>query len=247
MFRSTLIVAIACAAPALAQEKSIAPRHLPGGGVADPTGKIGFFPNTSGGIDALDLATGKLLWATKDANRPLLATEDRLFAQRQNSIFILDTTQEGKRLFESKPIALPEWASVETAYGRSYRGSTRLEGAALLVSWEARSFYSGGARPTPAIEKAARREATGVARVDVKTGKIEALDAGQIAAGKFFPLPAGSIHAKAGTLMLTIIDGPAKNAKNPFQKRRTLQGVNDAKEVVWQRDIAAPIFLPPKP
>ena len=46
---------------------------LPGPGVADPAGKVGFFPSTTGGIDALDLANGKLLWTSKDANRPLLA------------------------------------------------------------------------------------------------------------------------------------------------------------------------------
>ena len=34
-------------------------RLLPGNGVADPAAKMGFFPNTTGGIDAVDLTTGK--------------------------------------------------------------------------------------------------------------------------------------------------------------------------------------------
>lgn len=246
---SVLVMGYALLAPlAVGQDKNVSqpPRLLPGGGVATPAGKVGFFPNTSGGIDALDLASGKVLWSSNDANRPLLATEDRLFAQRQNSIFSLDA-QDGKRVFEAKPIGLPGWASVEVAYGRSYQGSVRLEGTALLVSWEARAFYAGGARPTPEIEKAARMDATGVARVDVTAGKITALEPDQIAAGKFFPLPAAKVNPKVGMLMLTILDGSAKNAKNPFEKRRTLQAVNDGKEIVWQRDIAAPIFLLPRP
>ena len=88
---------------------------LPGGAVADPDGKVGFVPNTSGGIDALDLASGKLLWDTKEAPRPLLATPDRLFAQalvrgkaNQVRIVVLNTTQKGKRLLESQPLSFPD-------------------------------------------------------------------------------------------------------------------------------------------
>ena len=57
--------------------KPVPPVILPGGGVADPAGRSGFFPNTTGGIDALDLASGKLLWQSKDGQGPLLATADR--------------------------------------------------------------------------------------------------------------------------------------------------------------------------
>lgn len=223
------------------------PRQLPGGGVADPAGKTGYFPNTSGGTDALDLATGKLLWSSKDANRPLLATADRLFAQKRASIFVMDTAQEGKTVREAKSIAFPGWVSVETDYGRSYRGSARLDGDTLLLSWEARAFYAGGARPPPELEKRERKEASGVARLDLKTGKLDSLDADQVAAGKFFPLPAGTINPKAGALTLVLKDGSAKNPKNMFEKRRTLQAVNEAKEVVWERDIAAPVYLIPRP
>jgi hypothetical protein len=237
------------AASAAGQEKQEpqTPRHLPGGGVADPAGKTGFVPNPSGGIDALDLATGKLLWSSKDANRPLFATADRLFAQKQASLIVLDTTQEGKAVREAKSIALPNWASVEPGYGQSYRGSVRLNGDTLLLSWEARAFYAGGAAPTPEIEKRARKAASGVARLDLKTGKLDSLDADQVAAGKFFPMPADAINSKAGALTLSVKDGSAKNPKNIFEKRRTLQAINEAKEVVWARDIAAPIFLPPRP
>ena len=243
-------VILACCLPALvAQEKKgvTAPRQLPGGGVADPAGKTGFFPNTSGGIDALDLATGKLLWSSKDANRPLLATADRLFAQKRASLFVLDIAQEGKTVREAKPIAFPGWVSVETDYGRSYRGSTRLDGDTLLLSWEAGASYAGGARPTPEIEKRERKSASGVARLDGKTGKLDALDADEMAAGKFFPMPVGTINPKVGALTLVLKDGSAKNPKNMFEKRRTLQAVNVAKEVVWERDIAAPVYLIPRP
>ena len=42
-----------------------------------------------------------------------------------------------------------------------------------------------------------------------------------------------SFRIVAPILALIVKDGSAKNPKNPFEKRRTLQAVNEAKEVVW--------------
>jgi hypothetical protein len=234
--------------------KPVRPNLLPGPGVADPATKVGYFPNPAGGIDALGLATGKLLWTSKDASRPLLAGADRVFAQKdiagkpnQFRIVVLEAGKEGKRVLETEPIMLLDWVSVSVTHGRTYRSAARLDGNHLFVAWEARAFYAGGARPTPEIEKAARKEATGVIRIDVTTGKFESLAAAKIKEGGYFPLAGDVLSAKAGDLTLSCEDGPAKNAKNPFQRQRTLQAVNASKQVVWRHEIAAPIFLPPLP
>src|SRR5258708_6523493 len=106
------------------QEKKAATQRLPGEGNADPAGKIGFFPGKTGGIDALDLATGKLLWSSIDANRPLVASADRLFAQagdtNQVRVLVIDTTKQGKLAVESQPIKLADWVSVKPDYGRTF-------------------------------------------------------------------------------------------------------------------------------
>jgi hypothetical protein len=243
----TFFLGLWLAPDSLGQEKKIAALRLPGNGVSDSAGKTGFFPNTIGGIDALDLATGKVLWSSKEANRPLVATNNRLFVQKGAAIHVLDTADKGKLILEAKPLGFPGWVSVDVAYGRSFRSSASVEGKTLWLSWEARAFYAGGAPPPPEIEKAARKEAAGVARIDLDTGKIESLDVEKIAAGKFFPMPAEATNPKVGALTLQVQDGSAKNAKKPFEKRRTLQAVNEAKEIVWQHEIAAPIFLPPLP
>jgi hypothetical protein len=70
---SAPLVMAAAEEPAL-----VAPVVLPGGGIANPAGKIGYFPSTTGGIDAVDLTSGKLIWESKEANRPLLATDKHL-------------------------------------------------------------------------------------------------------------------------------------------------------------------------
>ena len=251
MFVVLVILWTSDVARAQEKQKLLMPRHLSGGGVADPAGKTGFFPNTSGGIDAIELATGKVLWSSKDAHRPLLATDDRLFVQAGKSntvrVLALDTSKEGKRVLESPPIALADWVSVEVAYGRSFRSGVRADDKHVWLSWEARAFYAGGARPPPEVEKRARKVASGVARVDLETGKVQALTEEQITAGKFLPVPGEAVNPKVGELMLVLKDGQAKNAKTPFEKRRTLQALSEAKEVVWHLDIAAPILLPPKP
>src|SRR5690242_2990887 len=84
----------------------VRPVSLPGGVANDRTG---FVTNATGGIDALDLETGKTLWTTKEASRPLVAFKEGLAAQangpqdRPNSIrvVVLDL-RDGKRRRESE-------------------------------------------------------------------------------------------------------------------------------------------------
>jgi hypothetical protein len=39
---------------------------------------------------------------------------------------------------------------------------------------------------------------------------------------------------------------PASNPRQPFQKRRTLQARDAGGTLIWERDIAAPVYLPPR-
>src|SRR5262249_55247437 len=48
------------------------------GGVAHRAGKTGYVQVPAGGIDALDLASGKVLWSFKEPCRPLALVGDRL-------------------------------------------------------------------------------------------------------------------------------------------------------------------------
>jgi len=255
LFSGILIVLCATGFVAAQEPKGVfGPYHLPGDGVLAPISKMGFLPNTTGGVDALDLVSGKLLWSTKEGNRPLVASEDRVFVQKsekgkpnQVRLVLLASKDEGRRVFESKPIVLPDWVAVEVAYGRSFRSNIRLNNEHLWFTWEARAFYAGGARPTPEIEKAARKEASGVMRVELNFGTVEALDAKAIAAAKFLATPESALVTKVGTLTLAVKDIPGANPANPFTRRRMLQASNDAKEIVWEREIAAPVFLIPRP
>lgn len=219
---------------------------LPGQGIADPMGKIGFFPNTSDGIDALNLDTGKVLWSSKEANLPFIATRRHLFALSGNGnqlrVIKMDTSNHGACLFESPLIPLPSWASVSIQYGRSFRSSARLDSNGLFLIWEARSFYSGGVEPPPDILASSTKYQSGVESIDKDSGKIESLGIKEIADGKFFPISKVEANPKLDSLTLLVKDGSVNF--QTFKRSQILQAVNEVKHIVWQHDIAPLLELP---
>jgi len=98
-------------------------------GVADAGGRTGFVANAHGGIDAVDLATGDLLWDADGAKRPALAEDDRLYAWAPVKsaglrVLAFDRAKGGRPLLESEPASFPDWVNVEEGPGRSF--TTRL-------------------------------------------------------------------------------------------------------------------------
>jgi hypothetical protein len=149
-------------------------------GVADARGAWGFVTNPAGGIDALDLATSKVLWSTAEAHTPVALAGRDLVALvpdkvRRNALRVVtfDVEDRGRRPRVSDAVVFPDWVSVSPAPGRSFTTQAWVDGDKLLLRWDARGWYAGAARRTPEIEKAARRSASGVARVDLRTGGLE--------------------------------------------------------------------------
>ncbi len=158
------------------------PIVLPGG-VADPDGKVCFVVGENGSINAVDLENGKILWTHDGPGKPLVAFEKKLAIQvpikdkgNQVRIDILNTADNGKTVREGDAIVFPDWVVTGLTHGRTFSSSAFIEGKRLYLKWDARAFYAGGARPTPEIEKAARKEASGVASVDLESGKVEMLE-----------------------------------------------------------------------
>jgi hypothetical protein len=171
------------------------PVYLPGG-TADAGGRTGYVTNADGGIDAVNLETGTLLWATKEARRPLVAFADRLAAWapvpgkgHHLRVLVFATADKGKRVLASDPVVFPEWVSVEPTLGRTFAAHAEVVKGALLLHWEAHASYAGGAPPPPEVIAAAKKDATGTARISVETGKVEMLgpDKGQGAGGPRLP------------------------------------------------------------
>jgi hypothetical protein len=161
----------------------ITPSRIPGG-VADAAGKIGFIANDKNLVEAINLETGEVLWTSEVSGKPLAVSGNRLLVQvpvqaKANAVRVvaLNTGAKGKQAMESDPVVFPDWVATGLAGGKSFTSSAKLHQGDLLLTWEARSSYWGGARPPPEVERAARKEARGVARVNLETGKVEMVDA----------------------------------------------------------------------
>jgi hypothetical protein len=151
-------------------------------GIADPAGHTGFFASADGAIEAVDLASGKVLWRTHEAQRPLLLDGDRLLAQagtKRNRLRILrfDPSRNGACDFESDPVVFPGWVVTGEAHGCSFAALWQIEKHHLVLEWEASAWYAGKTPPAPEEYLAARKHAAGMARIDLRTGQVEILPA----------------------------------------------------------------------
>ena len=145
------------------------------GGIVDLTGRTGFFAG-SAGIDAISLARGDLLWSTSEAQQPLLAAADRLYAlalTNSNFVYIrgFDLLNGGKRVYQSSRVDFPRWVVTGEAPAHSFQCTWRREKAILHLHWQARAWSDVG----PA------KEAAGDVRID--------LDGGTVVMGAIGPFP----------------------------------------------------------
>jgi hypothetical protein len=180
-----LLAAVALVRPTPAADaKGAAPIHVLPGGVADADGKYGYLANPDGHVVALDLETGKPLWESQTAGRPVANVGGWVWVQardkdKANVLRVIGLKQDdGKAGAQSDPIALPEWidATPGIGAGRSFASSARLDGLDLFLKWKADVWYWGGRDPTPQEEAAAKKHADGVARVNLETNAVEMLE-----------------------------------------------------------------------
>jgi hypothetical protein len=62
-----------------------------------------------------------------------------------------------------------------------------------------------------------------------------------------FPLtvPAEVRTATVAGRAFSLVDGPANIPGKPFERKRTLRATDGSSKLLWEREIAAPVFLPP--
>jgi outer membrane protein assembly factor BamB len=237
-----LAAVAALGAPALADGPPIA---VVSGGIVSADQKTVFLPSKEGGIEAVELATGKLLWSTKGAGRLAGASDKAVVAWAADAkklnafrVTALDAAT-GKVIGTSDPIPMPEWARVQSGDGFHFRAAAKVEDGAAVVAWEAGAYYAGGARPTPEIEAAARRSEGGLANVDFATGKVTPAN-GKPKEDAFQP-----VATKVGEYEFRLTEqGPELKPGAVQRTKVTLTVVRDKKEL-WKRELAGnPWFLP---
>src|SRR5262247_3554246 len=155
------------------------PTYLPRG-IADPSGTTGYIADARGGISAIDLLTGGVLWSTSEAARPLLLLDHRLAALRAlqpnaQQVVVLDVTQQGAVVLVSEPVVFPEWVRVSLHNTGTFALHERRQNSDLLLDWEAYTFYRGGAAPSAQVLQQVTKHATGTAQINLATGRVTML------------------------------------------------------------------------
>lgn len=175
------------------------------GVIVDPGAGTAFVPGRDGGIDAIDLASGSVLWNTEEAAKPLYVADGVLLAQRVPTgpgsleLALLDARSGRLRNASTVEIEPEAWASVEDRPASIFRTSAAAVAGGVVLSWQQVSAPEDGALRgylpaetegrAPAIDgdeqrlgagqRAGQRpaavERTGSARVDLRTGAVSAL------------------------------------------------------------------------
>jgi len=207
-------------------------------GVASPDGDVAYVAGREGGIDAIDLGSGKLLWSSQEAFLPLLAVDGAVLAAAavpdlKSAVAVLGLARaDGSIVFESYPMELPGWVRLEVEKaccgGGWSAGGAQLMGGVLELAWSASWTCVGG------IGILEDESAFGLARIDLETGSSELVDAD---AGPLLltDVPESSPVIVAGRALFTDIGGD----------ERVLAAVDaETGAHLWQRPIKPPAVMP---
>jgi DNA-binding beta-propeller fold protein YncE len=251
MVRSFAVLALFAPAPLFAEGAPKAGTPVAGVGVVSTDAKLVFVPAKGGGIEALDLATGKPVWKNADAPHVAGASAKQVYAwlpvaKKANEFTVVAIDAEtGKTIGKAGPVLLPEWAVAGKTYGRTFATSVRADGDSALVAWTAGAFYAGGARPTPEIEAAARKNDSGLAKLDFATGKATPAN-GRAKPDDMKFGPAASAGAPVAGLTFGVEEQLPGGFKPGALTTVTLTAFKDDKKL-WARELAGNPFQPPPP
>ncbi len=152
--------------------------------VVDPADGVVYVMSQQRGIDVVDLSSGKRVWRTTRADKPLLLSGNLLVAQvdvgDRLRIVGLDTKDAGVLLFQAD-LELPErvYASLDDGLGTSFSVTARRHQSDLIISWRFFRQHISGVAPPPGAPPNVE-QFSGAARIDIGTGRVEAVGANDV-------------------------------------------------------------------
>ena len=215
-----------------------APSNAPGGaavesvetptcipaGVSDVDGAVGCVRTPEGGVEAIDLKTGRSLWRSAAPARALLVAPGRAFVLEERAgrrLRVAAYTPRGGRLigaYDLTKLDLPPWASLAgSAEGREwteFEAAARLLGEGLEIRYDVTRRRVSGFEAPGVVGRV-----QGVARISLDSGRVERLP-GPLPASPLISEPmspiAGvrlvSVHARATDASL-VLGGPPANVE----------------------------------
>lgn len=124
-------------------------------------------------IDAIEIETGSIRWASSEAAMPIRVQNGLLLALRNGNPFQLVTldTATGALHAACTPIAMPAWAFVSSrdGLGATFHIDIQERESETYLSWTAHTTYAGGVPPPPDVASAAQHHASGIVAVNATT------------------------------------------------------------------------------
>lgn len=214
-------------------------------GVADPRGHLAYIRNEVGGIDALDLRHGAVVWRRDAPSQPLMALDAGVATLtvtrgRPNEfrVDVLDAGAGHVRL-TSDPITLPDWVSVRDP--SAFDVAVRRDGPTLRLTWHARARYRGGAHAPAHIVRAATKDAAGTVTVDLATGRVRPVDAPPVAD----VTPAFERPFEGGASGSSVVGGRIYEVADDAAGTHLLARDAASGELAWERLLSSRPETPP--
>ncbi len=218
-------------------------------GIADAASKTVYVTNSSDCLEALDLANGHTQWENKQVHRAIALAGNRLVGVERRGpqepantmgLAILDAAN-GHILTNSQPIVFPEWIAVEGGIGLGFTSFATVDGNTLNLYWHAWRQLVGGAAQSAAAIAAAKKDETGVARVDLESGRVEVhheIIPKQTKANK-------GRFTDVGDVRLSVTEREEKVTGGVQLTRRTLEASDKRTgRPLWHHEIASDLIVP---
>ncbi|MCZ6670933.1 MAG: hypothetical protein O6947_07880, partial [Acidobacteria bacterium] len=214
------------------------------GVLIDTVGSTAYLMNPKGGIDAVDLSTGRLLWTSHQGAKPILVHRNLLATQAEIPdrpgalrIAVLDTRNAGK-VVATADVELPAGARafIDQRMGESFEIQSRIDREDLILSWKFFRRPVEGAAPGSSA-KPGHDQAGGAFRIDLRTGEAKSLGSGEVPPRDLLP---ERVARKAGSGTLSTPPLPAGKVFAAAEVR-TRNGRQQTILRRWERKTGNPI------
>lgn len=179
---SLLLVALAGLSNAVAATETDSIELRPGV-IVDAARQLAYIGQPTGGLAAIDLATGRVQWESRDASWPLFLDGDLLVARAEAGaggelrISGLDTSRRGQRRFASE-LSLPEGttAEIDERLGQIFSVRAQAGPNGIDLTWSETRKPVKGMRTSKDDALLGQRQLAGTFRIDPVSGEATSID-----------------------------------------------------------------------
>jgi len=242
-----LVPGLVLAAPPAPQKSGGFPTYIPAG-ISDEAGSVGCLYTPAGGVEAVDLATGRSLWRSDAPARALLLAGGQAFLLEERAGRLRVASYGARRgrvarSYDLTRLVLPAWASpAEPRAGRQWTEfgvAARLDGDTLELHYDATRHQAYGFQRPGVVD-----QVQGVVRVALDSGRI-ALRVGSgepppPISGPAPPVPGArlvSVHARRADATI-VLGGPPANVDGALldgSRRSVFELSPDSRTVIVHR------------